>query len=554
VANVSYLRSAADDSPRRWRRRLDSSRPARRWPYFVAALLLVLAGAVVAAIVFDSSHASLSADSTALAKVALPLGGGKIESATVVTGPHSRQVPIVLQGEKIYPRGQIGVGQAVTVDVVVKRPGWLSWLTGKTEHLQLTLRTPAASLREHYLTVPAHTPLRLQFKQPVAVIWTGPAGGRLTRHQLPSPETEVTLPRGAEAGTMSVAAAPRTWERAGAALVSWFPAGAAASAVATPAPGGKIGPGTPITLTFSKPLRAALGSDLPPVSPRGAGSWHTVGSHAIVFRPQGYGYGLGTKVTIALPKGVRLVGGQQTGSDSSATWTVPPGSALRLQQLLANLGYLPLRFNYAGRPVAHDVQAQVAAAVNAPAGRFSWRYDNVPSALRSFWAPGASGVMTHGALMAFQNDHGLTADGTAGHDTWQSLINAAAGGHHSTFGYTFVTVSEGSPETLTLWHNGHTVLTVPVNTGIPQAPTVQGTFPVFEHISSGTMSGTNPDGSHYSDPGIPWISYFNGGDALHGFLRAQYGSPQSLGCVEMDYADAGRVWPYTPVGTLVHVV
>ncbi len=70
---------------------------------------------------------------------------------------------------------------------------------------------------------------------------------------------------------------------------------------------------------------------------------------------------------------------------------------------------------------------------------------------------------------------------------------------------------------------------------------------------STTMSGTNPDGSHYSDPGIPYVSYFNGGDALHGFLRAQYGLPQSLGCVEMSYADAGQVYPYTPIGTLVNV-
>ena len=94
---------------------------------------------------------------------------------------------------------------------------------------------------------------------------------------------------------------------------------------------------------------------------------------------------------------------------------------------------------------------------------------------------------------------------------------------------------------------------MPVNTGIPQAPTVQGTYPVFLHEASGTMSGTNPDGSHYSDAGIPWISYFNGGDALHGFLRASYGSPQSLGCVEMTYSDAAKVFPYTPVGTLVNV-
>ncbi|HXO06806.1 MAG TPA: L,D-transpeptidase, partial [Solirubrobacteraceae bacterium] len=92
-----------------------------------------------------------------------------------------------------------------------------------------------------------------------------------------------------------------------------------------------------------------------------------------------------------------------------------------------------------------------------------------------------------------------------------------------------------------------------VNTGIASAPTAEGTYPVYEHLPVTTMSGTNPDGSHYSDPGIPDVSYFNGGDALHGFLRAQYGFPQSLGCVEMPYAEAAAVYPYTPVGTLVHV-
>jgi hypothetical protein len=67
------------------------------------------------------------------------------------------------------------------------------------------------------------------------------------------------------------------------------------------------------------------------------------------------------------------------------------------------------------------------------------------------------------------------------------------------------------------------------------------------------MSGMNPNGSHYSDPGIPWISYFNGGDALHGFIRYSYGYPQSLGCVEMPFASAATVWPHTPIGTLVTV-
>jgi peptidoglycan hydrolase-like protein with peptidoglycan-binding domain len=168
------------------------------------------------------------------------------------------------------------------------------------------------------------------------------------------------------------------------------------------------------------------------------------------------------------------------------------------------------------------------------------------------WAPGSAGEMTRGAIMAFENDHGLTPDGDPGPQVWRSLIAATLSGHRSSFGYTFVSVDKSS-QRLMLWHSGRTVLTTPVNTGIAQAPTASGTFAVFEHIRVGTMSGTNPDGSHYNDPGIQFISYVNGGDALHAFTRAQYGFPQSLGCVEMPLGPAGQVWPYTPIGTLVHV-
>jgi lipoprotein-anchoring transpeptidase ErfK/SrfK len=146
----------------------------------------------------------------------------------------------------------------------------------------------------------------------------------------------------------------------------------------------------------------------------------------------------------------------------------------------------------------------------------------------------------------------MTTDGVAGPAVWRALITAAVTGHRSTFGYSFASVSISS-QSLDLWHNGRTVLNTAVNTGIASQPTATGTYPVYEHIASGTMSGTNPDGSHYNDPGIPWISYFNGGDALHGFTRASYGSPQSLGCVEMPFGPAGQVFPYTPIGTLVHV-
>ena len=94
---------------------------------------------------------------------------------------------------------------------------------------------------------------------------------------------------------------------------------------------------------------------------------------------------------------------------------------------------------------------------------------------------------------------------------------------------------------------------IPVNTGLSGADTTDGTYAVFEHVRYSEMKGTNPDGSHYDDPNVPYASYFNGGDALHGFIRGSYGSPQSNGCVEMSYADAALVWPLTPIGTLVTV-
>ncbi len=155
--------------------------------------------------------------------------------------------------------------------------------------------------------------------------------------------------------------------------------------------------------------------------------------------------------------------------------------------------------------------------------------------------------------MAFENNHGMTPDGVPSAPVWHALIADAVNDRRSTFGYTIALVSESLPETVHVWHNGNVVTSSLVNTGISDAPTALGTYPVFEHMPVGTMSGTNPDGSTYSDPGIPWISYFNGGDALHGFIRGGYGYPQSLGCVEMPYSSAAAVYPWTPVGTLVNV-
>jgi lipoprotein-anchoring transpeptidase ErfK/SrfK len=104
-----------------------------------------------------------------------------------------------------------------------------------------------------------------------------------------------------------------------------------------------------------------------------------------------------------------------------------------------------------------------------------------------------------------------------------------------------------------VYRNGQVVYSTLANTGIPGATTAKGTFPVYERFKSTEMKGTNPDGTKYDDPDIPWVAYFNGGDAVHGYPRPSYGHPQSVGCVELPISNAAQVWPMDTYGTLVTV-
>jgi lipoprotein-anchoring transpeptidase ErfK/SrfK len=162
--------------------------------------------------------------------------------------------------------------------------------------------------------------------------------------------------------------------------------------------------------------------------------------------------------------------------------------------------------------------------------------------------------MTKAAVMAFESQNNQQADGLPGPQVWTALLAAAAAQKVDANPYVYVLVNKVQPETLTLWNNGvASVTNVLVNTGAPGADTTDGTYAVFEHVRFSEMKGTNPDGSKYDDPNVPYASYFFGGDALHGFVRANYGYPQSNGCVEMTYANAAVVWPLTPIGTVVTV-
>jgi hypothetical protein len=264
---------------------------------------------------------------------------------------------------------------------------------------------------------------------------------------------------------------------------------------------------------------------------------------------------MGSRLQVQLPRAVAVTANSGGGlrATSDIEWTVPAGSTLRLQQLLAQAGYLPVDWQPAGADVARTPSAEAKAAVDPPAGSFSWRYPNTPQQLQAMWSPDQTSVITRGAIMKFENTNDVTVDGLAGATVWHLLLSDAIAGKRLDEGYSYVYVHREIPETMTLWSAGRTVLSSAANTGISGAETELGTFPVFEHLPETTMTGTNPDGTPYKDPGIKWVSYFNGGDALHNFDRASFGTPQSLGCVELPLAASAEVWPYTPIGTLVTI-
>jgi len=525
----------------------------KRFVLGVAAVAIVAVLALVAA-ALAWSGVTLAGDSTALARVTVGPLGGTIERVQAF-GPDGQRLPLTIDGGRLTPLKKLTPGERVSVEVGVRRPGWLGWALGKERSERLTLQAPVAQVTERWMTVRSGSEVRVSFDQPVSAVAYG-STARLSSHALGSARSSISLGAQAATGSMEIAAAARRWERVGApTLVSWFPPSRAPVMVSLPAAATRISPATAIHLTFSKPVSEVLGSSRPRFSPVTPGQWREADSHTLVFIPSGLGAALGSQLHVQLPRAVAVTATSGGGlrATNQIEWTVPPGSTLRLQQLMAQAGYLPVVWQPTSAEVARTPSAEAQAATEPPNGSFSWRYSNTPRQLQAMWTPGQASVIVKGAVMKFENENGITVDGVAGPAVWHTLLGDAIAGKKLTSGYSYVYVHREVPETMTLWHDGRAVLTSPANTGISGAETALGTYPVFEHIPEGTMSGTNPDGSHYKDPGIKWISYFNGGDALHNFNRSSFGTPQSLGCVELPLADSAKIWPYTPIGTLVTI-
>ena len=183
------------------------------------------------------------------------------------------------------------------------------------------------------------------------------------------------------------------------------------------------------------------------------------------------------------------------------------------------------------------------------AGTFTWK-KGYPSILTSFWG-GQSSLIMQGAIRAFQSNHGLTMTGVMTPSLWRAWSRPPRW--------------QGQPQRLHLRagqqgepgnadrvaqracrhaHAGQHRHPGRADRGrhLPGLPALR----VPDHEGAPTRTGrTTPTRS----PGWPTSTVATRCTTS----RAASGAPQSLGCVELPYAQAHYVWPYLTYGSLVTV-
>jgi peptidoglycan hydrolase-like protein with peptidoglycan-binding domain len=304
------------------------------------------------------------------------------------------------------------------------------------------------------------------------------------------------------------------------------------------------------SLTVTLSATPAANSPTPTLRPAVAGAWSAVGDSE-VFTPASTLMPCST-YTLTVWANTIATGHSRLGERHTIGLNVACPSIAALQQGLARLGYMGARFHslYAVH-IADGLETRREAAVHMfhpPRGALVPDPSDAPAI-----ETGRLDETTRGALTVYQSRHGLEPTGEPNYATWASLIAAETSYHRNPSPYTWVTVSESIPETLEVHRGHHVSLSTPANTGVPGAETAQGIFPIYSRFESTTMTGTDPDGTKYVAPDVPWVNYFNGGDAVHGYPRASYGTPQSNGCVELPIETAHTVFGMLQLGDIVVV-
>jgi lipoprotein-anchoring transpeptidase ErfK/SrfK len=88
-----------------------------------------------------------------------------------------------------------------------------------------------------------------------------------------------------------------------------------------------------------------------------------------------------------------------------------------------------------------------------------------------------------------------------------------------------------------------------VSTGLPDTPTVTGTYYVYVKYLYADMRG--PD---YYLPDVPYTMYFYNDYGIHGtYWHNNFGQPMSHGCINMETSDAEWLYYWSYVGIMVYI-
>jgi lipoprotein-anchoring transpeptidase ErfK/SrfK len=88
-----------------------------------------------------------------------------------------------------------------------------------------------------------------------------------------------------------------------------------------------------------------------------------------------------------------------------------------------------------------------------------------------------------------------------------------------------------------------------ISTGTWQYPTVVGKYYIYVKYEAANMSGPG-----YYLPAVPYTMYFYQGYGIHGtYWHNNFGTPMSHGCVNLRTEDAGWLFSWATVGTLVNI-
>ncbi len=544
----------------------------RGWLYVAGGALAVVAAGAIGFLLARPSI-TVSAAPGSLGRVRLSGVGGRLGAITLAYDGHS--VAATARNDRLVPLTQLPAGATVQVTADLEEPGWARWLLGRVAHAGITVVTPRTYPLESAVTIRPGQPVYVSFSHPVTELSLAPvsSSGQAGKPQLTTlahPSSEVAIMSSIQAGQVGqveVAASPEKWEALPAPRVVTYFGGNPGTTMAFLGQSGNpasptVSLGQPLKILFSQPVASLFGSKMPSLTsaisgvPNPTGNWKATGPDSLTFTPTAPDFWPNQKFTLTFPKAISLVSPGYPAAEASQTETIytTPGSTLALQEMLAQLNYLPLSWTPAS-PAAYSTSTSALAAsvTDPPDGSFAWRW-SMPSDFTSLWQEGSESVMTEGAIMTFEQVNGLaTSNNIYNPLLWPTLVKALATRQVDPHPYTWIEVSESLPESMKFYQNGSITLTTLANTGVPAAPTATGTYPVYLRLPFQIMQGTNPDGSQYSDP-VHWINYFNGGDAVHGFVRASYGFPQSVGCVELPVPTAQRLYPMVHIGTLVTVL